>query len=171
MPNFCCYSMRIKGNRNSVYEFHKRMTDYNKPKHLWRIFEANIFEKYDNKDGTVTIDVCGDCAWSIETCCRASGYSNGIDLLRENSKELGLKIEIWSDECGCEFQEHYLYDNGRCLIDECVKWIEIYYDEEEYKSFNLFKKHNNIPKHITKNDLEDGFYHSGGFDDYGEFQI
>lgn len=63
---------------------------------------------------------------------------------------MDLEIESWSEQCGLSFQEHYLYKNGKCLIDDCVNWIEIYY--EEY-------------------DLDDCYYHSGGFDDYCEFQI
>lgn len=172
MPNFCTYMMRIKGKKEDVYEFHDRMRNYDKHNHLWRIFEADIFNKKRYKNGVVAIDVHGDCAWSIETCCRSSGYSNGVDLLEVNSKELNLKIEIWSEECGCEFQEHYLYKKGKCLIDECVEWREIYYDENDYVSFEHFKESYDIPIDVTEDDLDDGcYYHSGGFDNYCEFQI
>lgn len=172
MPNLCSYTMRIKGKKDDVHEFHKRMKNYDKPNHLWRIFESDIFNEHDYGDGIISIDVFGDCAWSIETCCRSSGYSNGIDLFAVNSKELNLEIESWSDECGMCFQEHYLYKNGECLIDDCVEWTEVYYDEDEYESFEEFKKDNEIPDHVTENDLDDGcYYHSGGFEDYCEFQI
>lgn len=172
MPNLCGYSMRIKGKKENVNEFHKRMTDYDLPNHLWRIFDADIYDKYENEDGTITIDVCGSCAWSIESCCRASGYSEGVDLFEVNSRELNLEIECWSDECGMCFQEHYIYNNGECLIDECVEWTETYYDEDDYESFEEFKKDNGIPDYVTEDDLDDGcYYHTGGFDNYCEFQI
>lgn len=172
MPNLCDYLMRIKGNKENVYEFHKRMGDYEAPNHLWRMFETDICEERDNGDGTITIDVGGSCAWSIETCCRASGYSGGIDLLEVNSRELNLEIESWSDESGMCFQEHYLYKNGECLIDDCVDWTELYYDEYEYESFENFKKTYNIPNDVTEDDLDDGcYYHFGGFDNYCDFQI
>ena len=172
MPNLCCYSMKIKGNKENVYEFHKRMRDYDAPNHLWRMFEADVYDEKDNEDGTIKIDVAGSCAWSIETCCRASGYSDGVDLLEVNSRDLNLEIEIWSDESGMCFQEHYFYKNGECLIDDCVEWNEYYYDEYEYDSFEEFKRENDIPDDITEDDLEDGcYYHDGGFDNYCEFSI
>lgn len=172
MPNICSYSMRIRGNKENVYEFHKRMGDYELPNHLWRMFETEIYDEIANDDGTITIEVGGSCAWSIESCCRASGYSNGVDLLEVNSRELNLKIESWSDECGMCFQEHYCYKNGECLVDECVDWYEFYYDENEYKSFEDFKKEFNLPDDATEDDLNDGGYYSmGGFDNYCEFEI
>ena len=172
MPNLCSYSMRIKGNKENVYEFHKRMSDYNMPNHLWRIFETDIYNEYDNGDGTITIDVAGSCAWSIETCCRASGYSKGIDLFKVNSRELNLEIESWSDESGMCFQEHYHYKNGECLVDACVDWTEYYYDEDEYDSFEDFKKENDLPDYLTEEDLDDrDCYYEGGFDNYCEFVI
>ena len=172
MPNLCSYSMRVKGKKENVYEFHKRIGDYEKPNHLWRIFETDIYDECENEDGTITIDVAGSCAWSIESCCRASGYSGGIDLFEINSRELKLEIECWSDECGCCFQEHYLYKNGECLIDDCVEWNEYYYDEYDYESFEEFKKECDIPDDVTEDDLDDGcYYYTGGFDNYCEFQI
>lgn len=171
MANLCSYSMRIKGTKENVYEFYKRMEDYDRPNHLWRL-EADIYNECTNVDGSTIIDVAGSCAWSIESCCRASGYSGGVDLFEVNSRELNLEIESWSDECGCAFQEHYLYKNGECLIDDCVDWHEYYYDESEYESFEEFKEELGIPDYVTEDDLDDGeYYHSGGFDNYCEFQI
>lgn len=171
MANLCSYSMRIKGTKENVNEFYERMENYDKPNHLWRV-EADIYGEYVNEDGTTTIDVAGSCAWSIESCCRASGYSEGVDLFEVNSRELDLEIECWSDECGCCFQEHYLYKKGECLIDDYVRWNEYYYDEFDFESFEDFKKEYDIPKHVTENDLDDGCYwHTGGFDNYCEFQI
>ena len=171
MPNLCSYSMRIKGDKANVYEFHKRMGDYNLPSHLWRMFETDIYEENCNLDGTITISVSGSCAWSIESCCRASGYSGGVDLLEVNSEELNLEIECWSDESGMCFQEHYHYKNGKCLVDDCVEWNEFYYDVDEYESFEDFKKECGLPDHVTEKDLDCGFYAVGGFDNYCEFKI
>ena len=172
MPNLCSYSMRIKGSKENVYEFHKRMRDYDMPNHLWRMFETDIYDEFDNGDGTITIDVAGNCAWSIESCCRESGYSGGVDLFEVNSRELNLEIESWSDESGMCFQEHYHYKNGECLIDDCVDWTEYYYDEDGYESFEDFKKENGLPDDLTEDDLDDCCcYYEGGFDNYCKFTI
>lgn len=90
MANNCFYTMRVEGKKDDVMEFHKRMQDYDAPNHLFRMFDASIINEQENNDGSFTIEVSGDCAWSIESCCRASGYSEGVDLLAVNSKELGL---------------------------------------------------------------------------------
>ena len=42
----------------------------------------------------------------------------GTDLI-EQSKD--CEIEIFSEEEGMEFSEHYLYRNGKCEIDETVR--------------------------------------------------
>lgn len=149
MANNCFYTMRVKG-----------------------MFEADITDEQENSDGSFTIEVSGDCAWSIESCCRASGYSEGVDLLAVNSKELDLVIECFSEESGNRFQEHYLYDHGECRIDACVDWNQYYYDENEYESFEDFKKDYDLPEDLTEDDLDDGGYCSfGGFPDYCEFSI
>ena len=172
MANNCFYTMRVKGKKENVMEFHKRMEDYDAPNHLFRMFSADITDEWENNDDTVTIEVLGDCAWSIESCCRASGYSGGTDLFAVNSKELGLVIECYSDECGIGFQEHYLYDHGECLADECVDWCEYYYEEDKYESFEEFKKEYNLPEDATEDDLNDnGCYEVGGFPYYCEFSI
>lgn len=85
MANNCFYTMRVEGKKDDVMEFHKRMQDYDAPNHLFRMFDASIINEQENNDGSFTIEVSGDCAWSIESCCRASGYSEGVDLLAVNS--------------------------------------------------------------------------------------
>lgn len=162
--------MRIKGINNNVFEFYNRMTDYEKPNHLYRMFSADICEEHKGENGITSIDVSGDCAWSIESCCR-TGYTGGVDLLKVNSEELGLEIEIWSEESGMCFQEHYLYKHGQCLIDSCVDWQEIYYDKYEYETFEEFREDWKLPSDVTEKDLLDGCYYVGGFDNYCEFCI
>jgi hypothetical protein len=160
--------MRIKGNKDNVNEFHKRMSDYDMPNHLWRMFETDIYDEYDNGDGTITIDVAGSCAWSIESCCRTSGYSNGIDLFEVNSKELNLEIESWSDECGMCFQEHYVILKGDLVCDECVDWCEYYLCDYETKE----DAERELEIEITDEEWEgdEDFISRGGFGDW-DFSI
>ena len=42
----------------------------------------------------------------------------GTDL-EEQSKD--CEIEVFSEEEGCAFSEHYIFKNGKCLLDDCVK--------------------------------------------------
>ena len=68
-----------------------------------------------------------------------------LDLL---CKKLEIGLELYSEESGCCFQEHYHVDaNGNILIKDCVEWTEDWWDEE--------------------NDCErDEPVYTGGFDDY-----
>ena len=45
----------------------------------------------------------------------------GTTLLIE-SERLNLDIEVYSEECGCCFQEHYIIKQGEMVCDECVDW-------------------------------------------------
>ena len=60
-----------------------------------------------------------------EDCC-----TNHTKMLE--SERLNLNIEVFSEECGCCFQEHYVIKQGILEIDECVDYYE--FCKEDYKS-------------------------------------
>lgn len=73
-------------------------------------------------------------------------------------------MEAYSSEPGIGFQEHYIYEYGKCLASECVKYEELYYDKDIYKSFEEFKKEFNLPAGLKEDDLDDGsWFAKGGF--------
>lgn len=170
MPNYCDYEMKVKGTKKDCQEWLSRMKSHDKENHFWRIFESDISDE-SGTDDEYEMTIIGNCAWSLESCCRASGYSDGVDLFAVNSKELNIIMEAWSKEPGMSFQEHYIYNKGECLTSECEDYNEYYYDEELYNSFEEFVEEN-VLGNITKDDLLDGSYYStGGFYGYGEFEI
>lgn len=162
MSNYCYYEMKLRGKRSDCEKWVRRMRSYDEPHHFYRIFSADVFEE-GGDDADYHMKISGDCAWSLESCCRASGYSNGIDLFAINSAELNIKMEAYSQECGLCFQEHYVYDKGICATSECVDWESLYYDRDEYTSFDEFKNEYDIPEYVTEDDLNDGYYERGGF--------
>lgn len=173
MANNCYFEMLIKGTKESCEEWVKRMCSHNEPNHFYRIFTCEVYESeyIDEAKNEYMMEICGDCAWSLESCCRASGYSNGIDLFAVNTKELNLRMEVFSEETGMCFQEHYIYDRGICKADECVDYHEYWYTESEYGSFEEYKKIYKIPDEITEEDFdENGICKVGGFDEW-EYSI
>ena len=173
MANNCYFEMHIKGPRKSCEEWVKRMRSYDEPNHFHRIFSCDVyFSEYEDKSkGIYVMEMCGDCAWSLETCCRAGVYSGDTDLFAVNTAELGLRMEAYSEETGCCFQEHYIYDKGICKADECVDYHEYWYTESEYGSFEEYKKIYKIPDEITEEDFdENGICKVGGFDEW-EYSI
>lgn len=127
-------------------------------KHLFRIFECEYegyhygvnsaeeaIEKYS--DGNALI-LSGNCAWSVYSCMfegESTYYSQWTEERKAKyecfkgttidriSKEFELDIEIFSEEGGCGFMEHYLINNGEIIIDDCIDYHEDYDEEtDEY---------------------------------------
>lgn len=158
MANDCLYEMRIRGKRKEVKRFIDCLkadydyTDGKKPanKHFFRVFDCYDEDEYENVgDGLVEKYVWGYCAWSVHSCmCEGEStyYENVKEnhpktfmgtCLREASKN--LQVEIFSEETGMCFAEHYYYNNGQCVCDECS---EIKYKEkgEDYVIYNPYRR-------------------------------
>lgn len=136
MANDCYYEMKIKGSENSILRVLACLTtgyaynEHKKPlhKHFFRIFDADTDGKMeDNGDGTFTAFIYGYCAWSVWSCM-CSGNSTYYDSVKrsypnifmgttllEQSKD--CEIEVFSEEEGMGFSEHYIFKNGECLCE------------------------------------------------------
>ena len=158
MPNYCDYEMKVVGTKKqiqNVIDTLKADYDYNegKPthKHLFRVFDVNEgeFEKEDN--GLYSMYIFGYCAWSIYSCmCKGEHtYYNDVKkdfpnifmgtTLQELSK--GCKIEVFSEEEGMEFSEHYIFDDGDCLLDDCVDVQQAGYNDKGEITTNIDWEH------------------------------
>lgn len=151
MPNYCYYSMCVKGKKENVEEFEKVLKadyaystmEFSHDRHLFRVFsaESDGIEEVDH--GVYQQTFTGDCAWSVATCMFENGYYRDLKerfpdefrgtTLQIESERLNLDIEVFSEECGMCFQEHYLIRNGHLEIDECVDFYEYYVEEYETK--------------------------------------
>lgn len=167
MANNCYYEMMIKGSKENCRKWLRKMKSYDEPNHFWRIFDATVYDE-QGTDDEYYINIMGDCAWSLESCCRTSGYSNGVDLFAVNTKELNICMEAYSREEGIGFEEHYIYDNdGICIVEECVDYLEIYWDKNECPDFETYKKEYEISDSVKESDFnEDGYHAEGGFPDW-----
>ena len=133
--------MRIVGKKAAVDEFIKVVeSDYHYSdegvyrgsydRHLSRIFNREVTSYIAEASGQCAAEISGDCAWSVYSCMTEGGYfsrrffedysdrSHATTLKLESGK-LGLEIEVFSEESGLGFREHFLYDNGETIIDEC----------------------------------------------------
>lgn len=154
MPNLCNYQMKVVGKKENVEEFIKimqanydyRAMEFSHDKHMGgRVFEAYVDEFKEVDNNKFAAIICGDCAWSVSSCMFGGewSYYNGFkndyqDKCRSTtvpieSKELDLNIEIFSEESGCCFMEHYLVRKGDVEIEDCVDWEEYFIDEYETK--------------------------------------
>lgn len=155
MPNICLGNIMVKGYKNNVDEFTKIIQadyDYNKMEfshipHFFRVFEAIPCSEVLNGVNK-TVNYLIECAWSIDACMmnnNSSYYSTCKKdfnefygtYLQEVAKNLNLLIEVYSEEPGMGFNEHYLFNNqGIQLIDDCVSMME--YDLNDYESSEDF---------------------------------
>lgn len=134
----------------------------------YRVFEAyKVSESDKDKQGNITAYISGYCAWSIASCMFDgpwSYFTNVKNEINENKslnklqkkqalknrkaitivdacKKLNVDVEIFSNESGMCFAEHY-YINSKGVkeIDDCVDFEEICI--EECSSYEQFVKDN-----------------------------
>ena len=137
MANNCWYEIHVKGRREDCETFLERMQG----NEVNNFNFCRIFSVYSTisgaDDGEYVLILAGDCAWSLESCCRSSGYA-GIDLFEANTRELSLQMEAYAEETGVGFMEHYIYDNGACVEDECADYHEWFWDRGCYETYEEF---------------------------------
>lgn len=139
MANICSFSMRVRGTHENIESFYKAL---NQEGTIWmgRGAEADI--EYEDED-IASID--GWCKWSVYSALIANAISMRekpelwlIDsdknreyiTLEEACKKWNIDMEVYSEEYGCCFQEHYLIEKGDVIINDCVEACE--YDLYEY---------------------------------------
>lgn len=137
MANMCSFSMCVKGKHGNIESFYNAL-----------IQEGNVYMgsgadaeiNYDDEEGKAFID--GWCKWSVESALIRNAISmrtepdkwwfgEGFDMTKiefvtlwEACEKWSLDMEVYSEECGCCFQEHYVYVNGDVVCDECVEHYE-----------------------------------------------
>lgn len=180
MANICSFSMYVKGNAEDIVSFYNAMCQ-NGNVYMGRGAEAEL--NLDAEDNSAMID--GWCKWSIQSSLIDNAISmrtnperwwfgDGFDVskiefitLPEACKKWNLEMEVYSEEPGCCFQEHYMFTNGEDWLDECVDYYEYYLDEFETKE----EAERELEVILTDEEWSDGGYISrGGFGEW-EFEI
>ncbi len=176
MPNICSFCAKIKGEK---MEDVKRVldafrNDYDK-EHLYRIFDATVNsnpEKTD--DDEISLEVLGNCAWSVYSCTMSGEHTYYGDFgkgdqgtgtcLEILTKETNTIIEIYSEECGCGFQEHIIIDRGEITKHDCVDYAEHWIDPDEFESIEDYNKE--YDTNFTEDMVEDEYVRVGGFENW-----
>lgn len=161
MANNCFFDMHIRGSDESCERFADIM-QYKDPQFAFsRIFSADVYYEDRNSDGDLIMHINGDCAWSVAVCmtdCEFS-YQGKSCTLQQLSGELQLDIEVWSEEPGVGFQEHYVYKHGFEETNECFDDFESYFydpNDDDYSSFEQMAKDVGHPE-AKEEDLVDGW--------------
>lgn len=151
MANCCGFDMKVIGEPAKVDEFVELVVGKGTP---FRIYSADLILA-EERNGLKEVLIAGDCAWSVLTSMR---YERTPSLESE-SKRLGIGISVLSEECGFEFQEHFVVVNGEVIKDECKDWCR--YDLECYESLDELNELNGT--NLVENDFnEEGYCERGG---------
>ena len=138
MANNCFYTMNAVAKDKAVLERLLDIMNYRDNEYcIYRCFSADMVGETE-EDGFYRMEISGYVAWSCthwfdhEEELGNKGSTGAhyvtLDIL---CRKLGIGIELFSEECGCQFQEHYMVDhNGNVLWNERVEWTQEWEDED-----------------------------------------
>ena len=169
--------MCVKGNRDDIERFYNALIQEGNV-YMGRGAEAEI--QYDGDAAYID----GWCKWSVMSALIDNAISmrtkpemwywgEDVDVaqlelitLFEACRKWNLDMEVYSEEPGCEFQEHYICLKGDVVCDECVEYLEYYIGEYETKEEAEAELHIKI----TDDEWVEEFVYRGGFDNW-DFEI
>ena len=179
MANICSFSMYVRGKSEDIQSFYDAMCQ-NGNIYMGRGADAELIMEDD--DGA---RIEGWCKWSIQSALIDNAMSmrsnpgmwyfgDNVDAskfefvtLYEACEKWNLDMEVYSEEPGCCFQEHYMFVDGDIVADECVEYYEYYIEEFETKE----EAERELEITLTDEEWEAHEYVSrGGFDDW-HFEI
>lgn len=181
MANICSFSMCVRGKRKDIGSFYNAMTQ-NGNVYMGRGADADI--EYEDEDNRAFIS--GWCKWSVQSAMVDNAISmreepdmwywgEGVDItqlefitLFEACEKWNLDMEVYSEESGCCFQEHYVCINGNIICDECVEWNEYCLSDYETKE----EAETELEIEITDKEWnsEEEYIGRGGFESW-DFEI
>lgn len=147
MANICDFSMRVKGTKENIDKFYNALRQKG---NVWigrGTFDTDIQYEPTSEIDIFYADIYGGTKWSIYSSLIHNAISMRTEpdtwywgenknpndyefiTLWEACEKYSLDMEVYSSECGCAFQEHFMYVNGK-QFEECVDYYE--FDVEEY---------------------------------------
>jgi hypothetical protein len=182
MANLCSFLMKVRGNKEDILQFYKALTQDGK---IWMGRGAGADLEFEGEDlATLT----GTCKWSIQsalidnaismrTDSRSWYFGEGLSskdfefvTLYEACERWSLVMEVYAEECGCQFQEHFVCDKGEVLCDDCVNWEEYFVEDYETKEEAEEDLEITITDEEWATGLEEGRFTRGGFESW-DFEI
>lgn len=132
MANYCEFDMKITGRKENVLELVEMLKWQGKYEDdgLGKVYDCWHEEMEMLSDGFATIQVAGNCAWSVLTAMR--NYKGRTPSLESETERLGLAVEVFSSEPGMGFQEHCMIIKGEVIYDNCADYFEKETEDGEY---------------------------------------
>ena len=150
MANDCLFTLKVRGTNKRNLKAFLNAIKGNRNEHLSRIFDfsggydIHTNEEVDliKEENAYTGEIWGSCAWSVWSCMfegNGTYYSDfkdkdlkGRTTIDRLCKKYKVRCEIFSEEYGIGFQEHYLIDEDGCVLEsECEDAYEVENEEGE----------------------------------------
>ena len=160
MANDCYYQMKAVSKDKAALERLLKIMQYQDDEYyIYRCFSAEEYDKDEVEDFFVSY-IDGDVAWSCDKWFNAEDEEvpnedgNGAHLIRLDvlCEKLKIGMEVWSQEPGVGFEEHYIvHADGKIIVNDCEDWHEIWEDEDG--------------EELDQPEEEGGFYNYGSYAD------
>lgn len=181
MANSCWFGMEvIASSREDIDALYKSMADnpyenvYDPKRYVPGVEDINLTEIKKGEHGLYIAQFNGTCRNSLSDSVMtfSQGSERNAVSIQDESKRLGLSIELFSEETGNGFQEHICVINGDLIIDDSINLEVISFDADSEHLEEFFEE--NIDYGYTMDDLEDlvddnGDIVLGGFEDFMVF--
>ena len=148
MANICGFSMKVIGTEENIEKF----IDMIKQKGtVWMgrgaVVDFTDIEELEN--GKYSCQIDGDTKWSVKASLVGDAirmrteldkwyFGDDVDktkltfiTLYEACEQLKLDMEVYSEEPGCGFQEHYVFADGQLVTEETTDYTEEYNEETD----------------------------------------
>lgn len=183
MANLCGFELHVRANvanEDSLLEMKKRFwfdeNGFSKSfgqndigtdlENRFSVTAAHL-DEYKLINGYYVMQIWGECKWAV----------NGplLDELNEFMQTHQLDAELYSEEDGVGFEEHYKWEKGILVIDKCCDLVEFHIDDimddEDGELNYLFNKDACVKAACTKDNYQsfaddDGYIRLGGFGDW-----
>lgn len=181
MANICDFQMCVRGNCSDIEKFYDAMCQKGTI-YMGRGASAEI--EFESEDRAM---ITGWCKWSVVSAMVINAESmrsepdiwywgegktsEGLEFITlfEACKKWNIDMEVYSEESGCCFQEHYVFVDGDLICEECVEWNEYWLDDYETKE----EAESELGIEITDEEWENGadnYISRGGFENW-DFEI
>lgn len=168
MANFCEMDLHVASKNEEAVKAIKDAFTFNEDEGICagRIYDSFIYEEGFNKEtGEYYAYIMADIAWSVKSAILDKKVLQGL------IEKYKLDLEIYSEEPGCGFMEHFRWECGEQVENEVADFALIHLDnmEDEDLRDEFFSQEATKKYPITIDNYEsfaddEGYIKLGGFD-------
>ena len=168
MANLCEMDLHVVSKKEEAIIAVKDAFTFNEDEGICagRIYDSYVYEEGFNKEtGEYYAYIMADVAWSVRSAILDKG------ILQKLIEKYNLDLEIYSEEPGCGFMEHFRWEGGEQIENEVADFALIHLDDmededlrDEFFNMTIVKKYPITIDNYESFADEEGYIKLGGFD-------